>query len=689
MISSSQLTLSQSKTTIAKMPPPTPTPTTRETKTARKTAQRTANNNRQTQQDQHQESKDDWVINDNDNMNKSNDINIMVPSFIRLFVIRRIIDKYIKNNKKKKKKETKEETIKELANVFTYDKKIESLVINIVTRLINNGIKKYMSKYYEERAQANIIEDIFDKMILEKFCQEYNEMINYGINKEIKNNNYCQHLLFNSSDLMSQIFQCLEWGIQFDEDLYSCSLVSSHWLYHVWNVNSVYHINFSKLILVREDDSENNRKWTRMWQRLYNVKSMQIKFNVKYSKAVLATVNKLSMFRKIEKVNVDVHVREQNEVEKYISCLIPILSRCKDRINDCRIWIKHHGFDSSDFEAPSPLRLPKAQYFEIRDSLFYRQWTNECRQLKLAWFKNINKDWCKFVIENCDCSNINNLILNGVTFDYISINKVILNQFALKFCNLKTFEIEIDGKIDNNVLLFWQLLEATISKNKTKVKLKVVNLKRDQYNLLSKRMADKDLKIDKFIIGGVFSSHAVDHVKKFIQERENRGLNHLAIDNVIFESGGKKLLDELKCKSINTFELKCRNFKFVNSLLEWKMIVEKQIFVIIDVCKNHIDSDLPLFKQLCENVYQLFLQQIALDIKIKIKHVLDSKMFESLYSSYFENTQFLSKYNSPNCNKNILRLPREKPYTYFYINDSKKAEWQRYFVFGATNVQIK
>ena len=65
-----------------------------------------------------QEGKDDWRVTDHDNMNENNDVNISVPSFIRLFVIRRIIDKYIQNNKDEKKDKTKEEIIKELTKVF-------------------------------------------------------------------------------------------------------------------------------------------------------------------------------------------------------------------------------------------------------------------------------------------------------------------------------------------------------------------------------------------------------------------------------------------------------------------------------------------------------------------------------------------------------------------------------------------
>ena len=653
----------------------------------------TTNNNKNNLETENfkEESEDDWVINDSDNVDK-NDIFVETPSFIRLFVIRRIIDKYIKNNKNKKKK-TKEQIIKEMAKEFKDDRKIQSLVINIVTRLINDGIKKYMNEYYNEKKEAYTIEDIFNKIILKNFEEEYNEIIKYGINNNKSNDNYYQNLLFNSSDLINQIFQYLEWGYNFDDDLYSCSLVSSHWLYHVWNPNSVYHADLYKLV---KHGVDNNRKCTRLWQRLYNVKSIEIQFDLDLEddKAALPTANKLSMFRKVEKVNVTVVEADAN---KCISVVIPIMSRCKHRIKDCRIHIGPNDFDLEDFKVPSPLRLPKAQYVEIGDLLFYRQWTNECTQLRLQWFDDISKDWCKFVIENCDCSNITTLILHRVMFDDNSINEMILKQLAMKFYNLKTLQIEMALNVDDNVLLFWQLLKPILSKNKTKVQLAVAELLHEDASILSKKMDEKDLKIDKLTIGSMFrNDDAVDGTIKLIQERDNGGLNHLAIEGAISDSQRTKLFDELKCKSITTFELEGYKIKFVNPLLDWKKIVQKQIFVIIDVHgygsdHNNSDEALSLFKQLYENVYQLFVQQIALDIKITFKNVKDSKEFSSylsIYSSYFENSEFLSKYNKPNCNSNIC-LPRDKPYTYFYVNDSKKTQWQRYFVFSATNVQMK
>ena len=50
--------------------------------------------------------------------------------------------------------------------------------------------------------------------------------------------------------------------------------------------------------------------------------------------------------------------------------------------------------------------------------------------------------------------------------------------------------------------------------------------------------------------------------------------------------------------------------------------------------KNFDDSNAGLSwsKQLCQNVCQLFMKQIALDIKIKFEHVEDSKIFDSYLS---------------------------------------------------------
>ena len=150
------------------------------------------------------------------------------------------------------------------------------------------------------------------------------------------------------------------------------------------------------------------------------------------------------MCRKIEKVN----VMGAGEVKKCMSTVISIMSRCEDRIKYCGTHVVIFS-DGEEFEAPSPLKLPKAPCVDIGDVVFYRIWTNECRRLKLFNVDNISKDWCKFVIANCDCSNITSLILSNVKFEANSINEMVLKQWALKFYNLKTLEIKFFEKVDD------------------------------------------------------------------------------------------------------------------------------------------------------------------------------------------------------------------------------------------------
>ena len=177
-------------------------------------------------------------------------------------------------------------------------------------------------------------------------------------------------------------------------------------------------------------------------------------------------------------------------------------------------------------------------------------------------------------------------------------------------------------------------------------------------SLLNQKVDEEGLKIDKLIIDIAFDFDATNSAIKLIQERDNRGLNHLEIKGKM----SRALLDDLKCKSITTFELKGDDMNFVNPLLEWKMIAEKGIFVVIDVHEDRVKYDKDLAGL---SLFNLFVQRIALDIKIEFINVWNPIIFDSylsVYSSYFENEQFVSEYNKPKCNNHFC-LPRDKPYT--------------------------
>ena len=212
------------------------------------------------------QSTDDWTI--RGEMSNIDTYNLPVPSFIRLFVIRRIISKYINYDT--------DNTIDILVNTFDYNFEIKCMAFDILTRLINDGIKMYMNKWYNEKKQSDIIEIIFHKIILKQFEKDYTQLMKYR-DITANNDNHYQQLLFNSNDLMSHIFQYLIWGIKFNKDLFQCSLVNSHWLYHSWNINSVYYANLQKLIYQTVYYNENDENSvTRMWQRLIHAKSIYV-----------------------------------------------------------------------------------------------------------------------------------------------------------------------------------------------------------------------------------------------------------------------------------------------------------------------------------------------------------------------------------------------------------------------------
>ena len=204
------------------------------------------------------ESKDDWSNNSESTKTTDSNYNLKVPSFIRLFVINRILCKYISDRKQNECSNSRSfmeqlanvfkggstkiaietKLIEDLVNAFSNNVEIKTIVNNILTKLVNDGIKKYMNEWYNEQRQANIIEEIVNRIILQKFETEYNKLItfmddyNSNDNSGLKVNcKYYQNLVFNSNDLMSIIFQYLEWGRKFNADLFCCSLVNSRWLF--------------------------------------------------------------------------------------------------------------------------------------------------------------------------------------------------------------------------------------------------------------------------------------------------------------------------------------------------------------------------------------------------------------------------------------------------------------------------
>ena len=635
-----------------------------------------------------------------------NNWNLTAPSFLRLFVSARIIWQYMNDmNNKGGNSFDQDQSIKDLTNVFKDDHDVHtrSVANQIVTRLLNNGIKIYMKKWYNEKEQANIIEMIFNKIIVKKFEKEYNQLMTYKTDDR-----YYQDLVFNSSDLMCQIFEYLEWGYGIYLDLFSCSLVNSHWLYHSCNLNCVYFARLDKLMkkTIKYKKKEDNNV-TRMWQRLIHAKSIHIRLNEIYfsQKELMLIMSKLSLLRYVERVKLEISIN-------LIDCLIfqVLLSTqiSKERIKHCDIQIQ-----TTQYTLPaknvSSLRLPNAKYIGIGDLYFYRIWSNKCTKLVLYDIMNINKDWCEFVIKYCDCCNINSLELNRIcigTRTYFhqqkTINESILKQLAFGFGNLKQLKIVINKEFDSNILLFWKYLHPIILKNNGKVELIFEDMDKLEFLILNRMMKQWNLNFDHLTINVDENINNHDNgATEFIQSRDNIGLKHLTIKC----RKNFRLLYHILYKSIKICQVKADALSMGDMInfLGMQTFTQKQIFVIVDVGLNYSDNEdikrgnfESLFKQLCQNICQLFTNKVAVAIDIKISSanaiIINETIYNScvsIYQSCFQSKEFLIGYMKPSCTSvRSLCLPRNKPYSYLHLKTTQACWFSASLVMHATNVSL-
>ena len=182
-------------------------------------------------------------------------------------------------------------------------------------------------------------------------------------------------LLFNSNDLMCLIFHYLQDDTFGKNDLFHCSLVNSHWLYHVWDVNSVYCVELTQLIqqTLKHTGNNSHSSALRAWQRFINAKSIYIywvKKNISYSKPLL---NKLLSLKHLEKI----FIYLGNDEKMSIEILKAIMYTSRKNIRWRKIEITKA---SKEYAYLSPLSLLNVQYMEIQDSYFYRIWSNKCQE---------------------------------------------------------------------------------------------------------------------------------------------------------------------------------------------------------------------------------------------------------------------------------------------------------------------
>ena len=541
-------------------------------------------------------------------------------------------------------------------------------MFDILSWLVKDGIKMYMMKWYFEKEQRDIVAIIFDKIILNKFEKEYNQLITYNFDETHK----YQNKVFNSSDLMCCIFQYLKYEDKFDGDLLACSLVDSCWLYHTWNANAVYYVDLYQIAKITPNFNKNdNSNISRMWKRLVHAGSVYIHQPPLYSGIVL---KKMLLLTNIEVLTAYFKLRVATEIERFKL----LMKEYAPRLKICDIGIYESHLTENQL---STIKFPNARKITIQNLFFYPLWSNKCQELVFYSNVNIRPKWCKFVIEHCDCSNVKILKLSCKIDS--SVNRSILEQLVAKFTSVEKFKIDISNGVNNNILLFWQLLKPILLKNDGKVELNIDDINRNEINFLNAMIIMHNLKVEMLTANISFNNSNRIAAIKFIESRDNEGLNYLKIGIWEEQKSPKTQLHKLlSFRSINVLEFESKyersSIGYVNQLLELNEIIKRRMVLIINAdvsiseMLDYYHDDvaekkfLRRFNIFCQKIYKPIKLKLPVDISITFKNwdEIHFKQCMEIYLALFYSKNVLNEYEEPTCNNTSCK-PRVKLHTYF------------------------
>ena len=636
---------------------------------------------------------------------------VPVPTFIRLFVMKRILRNLCKIN---------DDQVPDSLKAIN-DKKQRENGILIVTRLLQDGTKKYMEKWFNEKEQVSTIELIFNQVTLTKYAKEYEKTITYGIDDKDNEHEFYQRIVFNTTDLMCSIFQYIPCSGDMKRGLLNCSLVNSHWLYHVWNPNSIYHLSITDIIkktMMKTDSNAIVPRTVSAWQRLIGIKSIHCYLlqnggyhddddnNNDTNSKLSYLLSKLLTLKNITHIRFTIDDDEQK-----ISMIKAIMSQCsKNIIEYCVKISKKNDYDGKLEENINDdelqYRLPTLQLFNGKDiwirSLYYFNiiWSYKCKNLYVGNVKNANDKWIQFVIDNCDCNGIEGLHLLNAS---LSLNKLyqenektcrdLVEKFANNFQSLNNFKIMCyDEDMNWYFVLLWRYLHPIIEKNNGKITLQICNRwDSEKFEKLNKMVEETKTGITRLDIWFYIVS-SFDSLKALIL---NPKLEYLGIDNWIKDQGVFKSMIQFLKQSIKdcTSNLKKKEQVMISqkhqddqdesniivfsslklmdiddSNMILKVLIEflqfiphiaaiaPGLFVIIN-CQTDVDGNASLLDTLFTNIRTLLAtDQMAIDFKIRLAGQLQqaqqlNDVLNEKYQLIFNLDEILTEYKTPIFNK--------------------------------------
>ena len=636
-------------------------------------------------------SKNDWETDTKTSPSQQNSGG--VPTFIRVIVIRRIVLNSIKHsiNNDDKNDEYVKGLISEMKDL---EDSMVSKVHKTLTQLIAvNGIKNYFNSWDEKDNNPLIIEMIFQKLILTKFVNEYENIITYN-SKNMENNNrlyYYQDLIFNTKDLMCSIFEFVDY--MYDKDLVNCSLVCSNWLYYVYETSLLdIDDHLEKLIIytIRYDvknNADNDSSGVRMWQRLTKLKSIYCMLGDDIPAPNQLLLDKLSILKNVQKMSGICGA-------KHFAMVKSIINNCKDNMKNYSFKIR----SNNQKKVLSPVVFANATHISIRCLYFYVIWLDKCQELGLNWVQNIDKEWCNFVIKNCDCSNIKTLQFSWKNFvkkDFIDTQgEELIKKFAKQFINLEKLIIDNYRKCDEIVLLFCEYLKDIIDKNNVEIQLGYEKFNQtSQFNKLIKWIKQLNIanKINKlyFSLSDDIEHGPFDHesIKPLLMLAASNiewiqftsinwdSRNDMNVDSIV------NCMNQIAFKSLKVFEYTDEDcfrstMQSVKNILQ--MVIDKlkknkfYFMAHFEIeCEEKMDS---LFNTFCEKIFDLMIKdEIAIDISLQIYQATDTSKHDEYYNvyvSYFNQQRIFKDYKLPQCNKYCI--PLSIPKMSFSWNDEEK-----------------
>ena len=636
---------------------------------------------------------------------------LVVPSFIRLFVIRRILGNYI---------DEKDEKVDIGRKIYGMVKTLKDdrerrLSFNILNKLWKDGLDVYICVWYQEKQQATVIEMIFNDIILVKFGKEYEEITRYLSNSDSSDSgdgsDYNQCLVFNTNDLMYLIFQFLNF---WDDKLYNCSLVNSHWLCQIWNSNSLSCVDLTYLIKqTMRFRLGNENMCTRMWQRIVSVKHIKFSLTPSYkdsehgSRNNMLLLNRLSMLANIERI-------ECRLSTDGIGVLKTLMQTCCNKIDTFIVDLSTDGGYSYPLYTKyhntlPPLKLIYANFIDINNLYFYIIWSHICKTLILklkSTRMKIVKSWCQHVIDKCDSSGIKSLTLDRIEFeDFISEDcedsltttsttkedtsggKLLLLKLAQQFKNVEDLKLLLshdhDGMNDSTSYFLTSLCKIVSKNNGKKIE---IGLGKHTVGLevTQRFICTNNIKVD------VLSMYLNDDSGKLIETigTQMNDLKCIKIkwpwDASLVDDWREINFDQIKtnCKFLPSIQVVMVEVEHdneypprlseINEFLNSKVILQwalNDILIICDIkCKCNVDDSwlISSFENLFAFLYQLLIEQgVLIDIRIEfIKSLdppnwvvgdraegLDFTQVKDKYWSYFNRNRMIKEYQPPQLNE--------------------------------------